>query len=93
MKIRYTRAMIRAILDGKLSAVPARPDPIFGVSIPESVPGVPPDILVPRRTWRDAAAFEAKAHELARSFARNFEQFAGSVPREVLDAGPRLPAA
>jgi len=90
MPIRFTRAIIHAILGGTLAGVRSTPDPIFGVSIPVECPGVPDEILVPRKTWADSAAFEAKARDLARSFVKNFEQFAGSVSPEVLAAGPRL---
>jgi phosphoenolpyruvate carboxykinase (ATP) len=89
MKISYTRAMVRAALNGTLAEIPADPDPIFGVAVPVRCPGVPDDVLKPRNTWADPAAYDAQARDLARSFAENFSQFAELVPSEVREAGPR----
>lgn len=89
MKIAYTRAMVRAALNGALNGVSTERDPIFGVAVPTRVPGVPDEILLPRNTWKDKDAYDAQAHKLARMFAKNFEQFADLVRQEVRDAGPR----
>ena len=59
-------------------------------SVPTSVPGVPAEILRPRDTWSDAAAYDAKARELAGMFAENFDDYADGVSAEVRAAGPRL---
>ena len=53
-----------------------------------SVPNVPSEVLLPRETWADTAAYDAKASELADAFCKNFEQFADRVPEAVRDAGP-----
>ncbi len=89
MKIVYTRAMIRAALNGSLITTPTAQDPVFGLHVPAAVPGVPPELLTPRNTWVDKAAYDAKAGELAVRFKNNFEQFADSVSQAVRDAGPR----
>ncbi len=65
------------------------PDPIFGVQVPTACPDVPGEILSPRTTWADPAAYDAQAQELARLFRKNFEQF-DEVPAQVREAGPRL---
>jgi len=90
MKIAHTRAMVTAILDGRLREVPTEADPIFGLQIPASCPGVPPDVLVPRNTWADRDAYDAKARDLARQFVKNFQQFAGHTSPEVANAGPKV---
>ncbi len=90
MKIQFTRAIIHSILDGRLSAVSSKPDPVFGIYIPDACPGVPSEILTPRTTWKDGAAYDAKAKDLARRFARNFDEFSGAVRTEVKEAGPRV---
>src|SRR5216117_932366 len=90
MKIQFTRAIIHSILDGRLSAVSSKPDPVFGIYIPDACPGVPSEILTPRNTWKDGAAYDAKAKDLARRFARNFDEFSGAVRTEVKEAGPRV---
>jgi phosphoenolpyruvate carboxykinase (ATP) len=88
MKLKYTRAMITAALDGKLDPVSFTPDPVFGVSIPAECPGVPAEVLNPVNTWEDKNAFKEKASYLAGLFRKNFEKYADGVTREVLDAAP-----
>jgi phosphoenolpyruvate carboxykinase (ATP) len=89
MKIAYTRAMIREALNGSLAKTPTVQDPIFGLNVPQSVPGVPTEVLNPRNTWADKAAYDVKAKELSERFKKNFEQFAPTVSQAVRDAGPR----
>jgi phosphoenolpyruvate carboxykinase (ATP) len=84
-----TRAMVKAVLSGALADVPMQIDPIFGIGVPESCPGVPTEILTPKRTWKDPAAYDHKAHELAAMFASNFKENAGDAPSEVREAGPK----
>jgi len=88
MKIGYTRSMVNAAVNGELNDVPTEVDPIFGVGIPTSVPNVPQEVLRPRDTWADKAAYDEKASELAGLFHKNFAQFADKVTPEVLAAGP-----
>ncbi len=90
IRLDYTRAMVRAALSGALEGVALRPDPVFGLAVPAAVPGVPVEILTPRETWRDAAAYDLQARKLAEMFTRNFAQFADQVPEAVRAAGPRL---
>ena len=89
MKLSYTRRMVNAALAGELDDVSTQSDPIFGVAIPESIEGVPDEILVPRNTWQDGAAFDATAAKLARMFVDNFEQFAEGVSDDVKGAAPK----
>ncbi len=89
MKIGYTRALVSAALNGALDDVPTMPDPIFGVAVPVACPGVPSEVLSPRNTWQDKAAYDIPARQLAAMFAENFKAFADQVTPEVRDAGPR----
>ncbi len=89
IKIAFTRAMIHALLNGLLKDVPTVLDPVFGLYVPESCPGVPNEVMNQRDTWTDKHAFDAKAKELAEKFKQNFEQFASSVSPEVRAAGPK----
>jgi phosphoenolpyruvate carboxykinase (ATP) len=89
MKLSYTRAMVRAALAGQLDDVETATAPFFGLQIPTRVPGVPSEVLNPRDTWADAAAYDAKASELAEAFRTNFERFADRVPEAVRNAGPK----
>ena len=84
----HTRAMVRAILSGALDDVATRPDAAFGLAVPEAVPEVPSTLLHPRDTWDDAAAYDARAAELARMFRENFDAVAADAPDEVRAALP-----
>ncbi len=86
-KLAYTRAMVSAILDGTMGSGQFTPDRIFGLAIPDSVKGVPNDVLHPRATWRDKTAYDTRAHELAKRFRDNDATF--DLPAEVRAAGPR----
>ncbi|MCC6910136.1 MAG: phosphoenolpyruvate carboxykinase (ATP) [Phycisphaerales bacterium] len=87
-KLAYTRAMVSSILDGTLGIGQFAPDKVFGLAIPESVKGVPNDVLHPRSTWKDKAAYDAKALELARRFRENDANY--DLPADVRAAGPRV---
>ncbi len=89
MSIKYTRAMIRAILGGELEKVETRVDPIFGVHVPVSCPEVPEEVLNPRNTWEDKDAYDAKAAHLANLFNENFKKFEDGVSDEVKNAAPK----
>ena len=88
MKLAYTRAMVHAALDGALDGTKIRTDPVFGLAIPQSIPGVPSEVLDPRGTWSDPAAYDSQAKKLAEMFRKNFEKF-GSVASAIRDAGPQ----
>ncbi len=88
MKLKYTRAMIEAALDGKLEEVEFVQHPIFGLNMPVECENVPSDILNPRQTWSDKEAYDAKALELANSFKTNFKKFEDNSNKEILSGGP-----
>ncbi len=93
MSIAHTRAMVAAALDGSLTGVETVPDPVFGVGVPISCPGVPLEVLQPKTTWTDPDAYDAKARDLAERFHANFVQFADAVSPDVAAAGPRAAVA
>ena len=90
MKLAHTRAMVRAALGGQLDDVETQPHPVFGVSIPTAVPGVPSGVLDPRSTWDDGQAYDRQASKLAQMFADNFATYADQVSEEVRQAGPSV---
>ncbi len=90
MRLAHTRTMVRAALAGRLDRVPNAPEPVFGLAVPQQVPGVPDELLHPRRTWSDPAAYDAQAARLAQMFRQNFEQFRDQVHAAVREAGPTL---
>jgi phosphoenolpyruvate carboxykinase (ATP) len=89
INIAHTRAMIHAALNGKLSGIGFSTDPIFGFQIPQSCVGFPAEVLSPRNTWHDKAAYDRAAWELAGRFNDNFKQFAESAAKGVQEAGPK----
>ena len=87
MKLSHTRSMVRAVLSGSLDEVAVRQDPVFGLSVPTAIEGVPDAVLDPRGTWPDGAAYDEQAKKLAGMFRKNFEKF-GHTSDAIKDAGP-----
>lgn len=83
----YTRRMVEAALEGGLDGVPYRREPVFHLDVPLVCPGVPPELLDPRRTWADPAAYDEAAHRLARRFEETFCRVAGQVAAGYQDDG------
>ena len=77
MDIGLTRKLVDAALTGKLAEVSYRRDPLFHVGVPQSCPGVPSEVLEPRNTWKDKAAYDARAKKLATEFASHFDRAYG----------------
>ena len=88
MKLKYTRAMVTAALNGTLNNVEFVKDEIFGVSIPTSCPNVPSEILIPVNTWEDKEEYQATAKALAKRFVENFKKYT-HMSEEVVNAGPK----
>jgi phosphoenolpyruvate carboxykinase (ATP) len=87
MSLPYTRSMVNAMVEGRLANVEFEVETSFGFRIPKSVPGVPSELLNPRNSWKDKAAYDKMAADLSARFAKNFEQF--DAPRKVKEAGPK----
>ncbi|MEL6622212.1 MAG: phosphoenolpyruvate carboxykinase [Pseudomonadota bacterium] len=90
MPIRATRALLNAALSGQLNQVEMRIDPMFGFQVPVEVDGVDKNMLEPRKTWSDTAAYDAQAAALVAMFRENFEKFETHVDNDVLEAAPAL---
>jgi phosphoenolpyruvate carboxykinase (ATP) len=88
MPIKATRTLVRAAINGELDNAETRQDPIFGLHVPVSVPGVDGKLLDPKQTWADPAAFDETAKKLAAAFRENFQQYESMVSPEVIAAGP-----
>ncbi len=89
IKIKYSRAMITAAINGNLEKTDYLHDELFNLDIPKEVEGVPAEILNPKNTWNDKNAYEEAAKSLARMFVENFEKFS-DVSEEIKNAGPKL---
>ena len=88
-KIAHSRAVIRAAIEGELDDVAYVTDPVFGFDVPVECPGIPAELLSPRGTWSDQAAYDEKASALAGLFRENFEEFVELAGAELAAAGPQ----
>ncbi|SDX29149.1 phosphoenolpyruvate carboxykinase (ATP) [Aequorivita viscosa] len=88
MKLKYTRAMIAAALEGGLKDVEFEKHPIFNLMMPKSCPNVPSEVLNPRETWADKDKYDAKAKALAKSFKENFSKYESYANDEILSGAP-----
>lgn len=84
MPISATRALLSSVLDGPPDYSSFRIDPNFGFEVPLEVSGVDSQLLDPRRTWPDVAAYDVAARKLVNMFASNFEQYRAHVDKDVL---------
>lgn len=73
--IACTRAMVDAALSGTLLKAETVTDPAFHLRRPLHVDGVPDEMLDPRATWQDKAAYDAEARRLAALFAENLAKW------------------
>ncbi|WP_290699926.1 phosphoenolpyruvate carboxykinase (ATP) [Lacinutrix sp.] len=92
MKLKYTRAMISAVLNGDLGLYnydDYHIHSVFGVAQPRSCPGVPTEVLSPRATWKDDKAYYDTAFKLANAFRKNFKQFEDNASEEIRRGGPQ----
>ena len=90
IKIAYTRAMLKAALEGNLDNIETFKDPFFGLQVPKSIPGVPEEILNPKDTWSDKAKYDETAKKLVKMFHENFKEFEKDASDAVRQAGPAM---
>lgn len=90
IKLKYTRAMISAILEGHLDSVDYEQHPIFGLFMPKYCPRVPTEILDPMNTWLQKGAYISKSINLAHSFHLNFEKYANQASQHIIEGGPLI---
>ena len=92
MKLKYTRAMINAVLNGDLGLYDYdhyHIHSVFGVAQPRECPGVPTSVLSPRTTWNDDAAYYTAAFKLTNAFRENFKKFEAFASEEIRRGGPQ----
>jgi phosphoenolpyruvate carboxykinase (ATP) len=90
MSLPHTRAMLQAALGGTLGTVPMREHSQFGLAMPTACPGVPDEVLDPRATWSDGAAYDLAARAVAKRFQENFRRFEADAGDDVKAAGIRV---
>ncbi len=79
MSIAHTRAIVRAVVQGRLHGVATHTDPVFGLQIPDQVPDVPTEVLDPRATWTDPEAYDLQAKKLRAMFEKNIHMIGKSA--------------
>ena len=93
MKLRFTRAMVTAALNDDFAKnnVKLVHDDRFNLDVPQEIPNsdVPAEILNPRDTWEDKAAYDAQAKKLAGMFAKNFAEKYPDMSEDIANAGPK----
>jgi len=90
MKLKHTRAMISAALEGKLDDVSMVEHPVFGLNVPATCDGVPDNLWDVRSTWADQDAYDAAAQDLAKRFEANFAQFEAAASDDMKAGAPRV---
>ena len=91
MKLKYTRAMINAAMDGELDRINDNNyhiHSVFNVQQPRECPNVPSGILSPRKTWNNDEKYYKKAYMLSNYFIKNFEKFKEFADKSILDGAP-----
>jgi phosphoenolpyruvate carboxykinase (ATP) len=86
ISIRHTRALLSAVLNGKLLDVDYYTDPIFGFQVPTRCPDVPEGVLYPAEAWPSEQEYWKKYRQLAARYIDNFKRFAPDCPPEIADA-------
>ncbi len=89
MSLSATRSIVDAIHAGQLNDAKTETDPVFGFEVVQECPGVAPNLLRPRDTWPDPAAYDQTAAKLADLFRKNFTKYSDTASEEVRKAGPR----
>lgn len=93
IKLKYTRAMVNAILDGSINPDYTYKDyhihSVFGVAQPRTCPGVPDAVLSPRKTWGNDSAYYKAAFKLSNAFRENFEKFESYANEDIRRGGPQ----
>jgi phosphoenolpyruvate carboxykinase (ATP) len=89
ISIHHTRALLNAALNGKLTRVEYKKDPVFGFDVPTTCEGVPSDILDPASTWPSRDEYFKKYDALAARFIENFKLMMRECPEHILEAGPK----
>ncbi|MCF1420547.1 phosphoenolpyruvate carboxykinase (ATP) [Mangrovimonas futianensis] len=92
MKLKYTRAMINAVLNGDLGLYnydDYHIHSVFGVAQPRHCPGVPSEVLSPRTTWNNDKAYYTTAFKLSNAFRENFKKFESFASEEIRRGGPQ----
>ncbi len=84
-----TRAIIHAILDGKINDSEFEVDPYFGILVPKTLGDIDASLLIPKNIWADEEEYRSTAMDLVKKFQDNFTQY-DLGDEYVRDAGPSI---
>ena len=88
IKLKYSRAIVEAIYNGKLATAPTKTDPVFGFEMISECPEVPSSVLIPRECWSNLGDYDANARNLADLFIENFRSYQDGASKDILNGGP-----
>ena len=75
ISLKYTRAIVTAILNGTLKHSPTHTDAVFGLQIPTECAGVDSHVLNPINLWDDKNAYLKSAKNLLQMFEENYKKY------------------
>eukprot|EP00922_Rhytidocystis_sp_ex-Travisia-forbesii_P034963 GHVS01051931.1.p1 GENE.GHVS01051931.1~~GHVS01051931.1.p1 ORF type:complete len:622 (-),score=104.22 GHVS01051931.1:391-2166(-) len=88
--LRYTRQMVDAIHDGTLAKAETELSAVFKLAVPKHIEGIPSEVLMPQKSWKDANEYTTCLKKLAHLFLENFKVYTDKASEDVLSAGPQL---
>jgi phosphoenolpyruvate carboxykinase (ATP) len=88
--LKYTRAILDAIHSGELAKAEYETYPVFNLQVPKACPGVPDELLNPKKSWTASTDFDEEVTKLAQLFVENFDKYKSEATDEVIKAGPQL---
>ncbi len=86
--LEVTRAILNAVLNGELNSVQRVTDPVFQLSYPVEIPGVPQQIVNPVEHWSNPGEYHEQATRLASLFVENFKRFSSQKYANLAAFGP-----
>lgn len=92
ISLKYTRAMITAVLNGEFGDYTYEDyhiHSVFGVAQPRKCTGVPTKVLSPRATWNNDEEYYKIAFKLTNAFRNNFKKFEEYASEEIRRGGPQ----
>ncbi len=73
-ELKYTREIIKQVLNGAAAKAKYVKDEVFGFEIPVELPGLPAKILDPKKYWKDEKEYLVEYKKLAKMFQENFSK-------------------
>ena len=100
IKLKYTRAMISAVMNNKLEGCDYKEHEVFKLNMVTICPDVPSVILNPINAWSNTLLYHQSAKKLAKLFQNNFQKKASDTHdyyaikkedlRKIILGGPSL---